>query len=61
MSEQISCHQHSEEIIDHTCDDIRINLLNTEEEAGVTCIHNKNETNDISSNDDDNYFHKYYA
>ena len=27
----------------------------------VTCIHSTNETNGISMNDDDNYFHKYYA
>ena len=61
ISEEISSHQNSKEIIEHACDNNGINLVNTQEEAGVTCIHAINETNDISVNDDDNYIQKYYA
>ena len=60
-SEEISSHQNSAEIIDHKCDDNGFNLLNTEEEAGVTSINSINGNNDISMNDDKNYIHKYYA
>ena len=48
----------SSEIIDHTCDDNGINLLNAEEESYTTSIHSINETNDISMNHDDNFIHK---
>ena len=34
-SEETSYHQNSEEVIDHTCDDNGINLLNIQEGAGV--------------------------
>ena len=61
ISEEISYHHHSEEVIDHTCDDNGKNLLNTEEEADVTSIHYVNTTNDTSMNDYDNFIHKYYA
>ena len=37
ISEEISCHQSSAEVIDYTCDDNE-KLLNTEEEADVTSI-----------------------
>ena len=60
-SEEISSHQSLSEVIDHTCDDNVMFLLNTEEEADVTPIHYMNATNDISMNDDDNFIHKYYA
>ena len=60
-SEEISSHQNSEELIDYTCDDNGMNLLNTYEEADVTSIHSINATNDISMNDDYNFIHKYYA
>ena len=46
------------EVIDHTCDDNLNNLLNYEEEAGVTYIISINGTNEISMNDDDNFTHK---
>ena len=36
ISEEISSRQNSAEIIDHTCDDNGINLLNIEEKAGFT-------------------------
>ena len=48
-------------MIDHTCDDNGINLLNTEEEADVTSIQSINGTNDIYMNDDEIFIHKYYA
>ena len=48
-------------MIDHTCDDNGINLLNTEEEAYATSIKYINGTNKISMNDDESFIHKYYA
>ena len=48
-------------MIDYTCDDNGINLLNTKEEAGVTSIHYINGSNDISMNDDENFIRKYYT
>ena len=48
-------------MIDHTCDDNKTNLLNTEEEADVTSSKSINGTNDISLNDEKNVTHKYYA
>ena len=57
----MSSHQNSSEVIDHTCDDNRNILLDTEEEVNVTSIHPINATNDISMNDYDNSLHKYYA
>ena len=38
----MSSHHDSEKVIDHTCDNNGINLLNTEEEADVTPIHSIN-------------------
>ena len=35
-SEELASHQNSTSVIDHLCDDNGINLLNTEEEVGVT-------------------------
>ena len=61
ISEKISYHYNSAELIYHTCDDNGINLINTEEEEDVASIHSINGTNDISMNDDDNFIHKYYA
>ena len=46
--------------IDHVCDDIGINLVNTEEEANVISISSTNRTNDIYMNYDGNYLHKSY-
>ena len=60
-SEEIASHQNSTGVIDHTCDDNVINLLNTEEEADVTSIQYINETNDISMNYDENVIHRYYV
>ena len=59
-SEEISCHQNPAEVIDNTCDDNEINLLNTEEEADVTSINYVNANNYISGNNEDNFIHKYY-
>ena len=56
-SEQISSHQNSAELIDHTCDDNGYNVLNSEKEADVTSIHSINATSEISMNDDDNFIH----
>ena len=56
-----SSHQNSSKIIDHTCDDNGINLLNKEEGDDVTSIHSINATNYISINYDENSIHKYYA
>ena len=42
MSEEISYHQNSEEIIYHACDDSGINLVNIKKEMGFTCIHSTN-------------------
>ena len=53
--------QNQAEIIDHTCDDNVISLLNTEEEADVTSIKYINANNYISINDDENFSHKYYS
>ena len=61
ISEEVSSHQNSSEIIYNTQDDNVINLLNTEYEAYVTSIHSINETNNRSINDEKNYIHKYYA
>ena len=61
VSEEISCHQNSSEVMDHTCDDNVNNLLNIEEEADVTYIHSINATNEISVNYYDKYMHKYHA
>ena len=38
-----------------------MSLYNTEEEFDVTYIHSTNEKNNISMNDEENVFHKYYA
>ena len=47
--------------MDHTFDENGNNVLNIEEEADVASIHYINATNDISTNNDENYMHKYYA
>ena len=60
-SEEISSHQNSAEVIDCTCDDNGINLLNTIEKVYATSIHSIDSTNDISMNYNDNFVHKYYA
>ena len=60
-SEEISCHQNSAEVMDHTCGNNGNNALNIEEESDVTSINYINETTGISMNDDNNYMHKYYA
>ena len=60
-SEKIESRQNATEVIDRTCDDNGINLINTEEEAYVTSIQFINGTNDISINDDENSTQKYYA
>ena len=60
-SEEISSHKNSAEVIDHTCNDDGINLLNKEEELDGTYIHSINATNDIFTNNYDNHTHKYYA
>ena len=60
ISEDISYHHNSEEVIDHTCDNNGINVPNTEEEADVTPIHSINKTNDISINDGENFIPEYY-
>ena len=39
ISEEISSHNNSEKLIDHTCDDNGNNLLNKEEEPDVTSIY----------------------
>ena len=49
-SEKILSHKNSAEVIDHTCGDNGINILNTEEVADVISINDINETNDISMN-----------
>ena len=49
INEDNSYHKISSEITDHACDDIGLNLDNTEEEVNVTCIHSTNETNNIST------------
>ena len=60
-SEELSFHQNSTGVIDHTCDYNGINLLNTDKEAGVTSIKYINGTNEIYIYDEDNFIHKYYA
>ena len=60
ISEENPSHQNTVQIIDHTLDDNRLTLVNTEEEVDVASIHSINITNDIYMNDDDNYIHKYY-
>ena len=60
-SKEISCHQNSEEVIDHTCDDNGNNVPKIEGEADVTPINSINATNSISMKYDDNYLQKYYA
>ena len=63
-SEELAYHQNSTGVIDHTCDDNGINLLNTEEEADVTSIYYINGTNYLSMNDDKhlsiNIMHHFY-
>ena len=54
ISEDISSHKNSADIINHACDDSGINVVNTEEEVDFTCIHSNDENNGISMNDDDN-------
>ena len=61
ISEGISSHRNSSEVIDHICDDNGNKLFNTEEEADSTSIHSINVTNDTTIKDDDNFIHKYYA
>ena len=61
ISEEISSHQKSAEVIDHTCDDNGKNLISIKEESGVTSIHSINATNDISMKGYGNFIHKYYA
>ena len=61
ISKNISSHQNSAQIIDHTCDDNGINIVNTEEGADLTSIHYINEINVTSMNDNENYIHEYYA
>ena len=60
-SKEISCHQNSTEVMDHTCGDNGNNVLNIVEGVYVTSIHSINAANYISMNYDDNYMHKYYA
>ena len=57
----VSSHQNYLEIIVHTCDDNRINLLNKEEKSDAAHIHYINETNYISMNDDDNLSCEKYS
>ena len=59
ISEEISSHHNSAEVIDHTCDDNGNNILNTEEEGAITSTHYINETNYISMKDDDNSIHTF--
>ena len=54
ISEEISFHQNSLEIIDNTQDDNGINLVHTRTVSYVTYIHSINEKNHISMNDDNN-------
>ena len=61
ISKEILYHQNPEEIINHTCDDNGINLLNIEEELDVTSINYSNTSNYIFINDDYNFIHKEYA
>ena len=58
-SEEILSNKNSAGVIDHTCDDNGINLLNTKEEADITSIHSINATNDIYMNDDEKVIHRY--
>ena len=52
-SEAIATHQNSTGVIDHSCDDNVINLINREEEADATSIQSINWTNDTCITDDD--------
>ena len=61
ISEEISSHRSSAEVIDHACDENGNNWFNTAEEADSTSIHSINVTNDTTIKDDDNFIHKYYA
>ena len=61
ITEDISSHQNSAEIIDHALDENGINLFNTKEAVDIKSINSINETNQISINDDENYIHEYYA
>ena len=59
--EEMSSNHNSIGVIDHTCDENVINLLNTEEEAYFTSIKSVNGTNDMSMNDYEKCIHKCYA
>ena len=63
LSEELSSHHNSAELIDHTCYYNGFCLLNTEEEGYVTSMHSINATYDISISIDfyDNFILKYYA
>ena len=61
ISEKISSHHNSEDLIDHVCDENGNNLINTATEEDITSIHSINATNNISIIDDDNFIQKYYA
>ena len=61
ITEEISSHHNSEEVIDHTLDENGNILINTEEETDVTSIHFINATIDISTNDDETFIYKYYT
>ena len=58
ISEEISSHQNSAEVIDHTCDDNGNFLLHIEEEADIILINSINAANDISMKNDDNFIYK---
>ena len=61
ISEEISSHHNSAEVIDQTCYENGNNLLKTEEEVYVTSIHYIIENNNIYMNNYDSLIHKYYA
>ena len=50
-SEEMASHKISTKVIDHTCYDNGIDLVNTEEEVDVTSIQSINGTNYISINE----------
>ena len=60
-SEEIASPNISTGVIDHTCDDNGVNLLNTEKQQGVTYINYINGDNDISMNDGEKNIQKFYA
>ena len=60
-SEELAYNQNSTGVVSNTCDENRINILNTEVELDVKYIQSINGTNYISMNDDANFIHKYYA